>query len=147
MLVPHVFGTGDDDESDSIACRKIHENLEDGLRSRVHLLEEEYDPHEMKALIGRCDLFLGSRMHACIAAISQHVPTVGLAYSNKFRAVFESVGVGDWVIDIRGCDGDDVILVVDRAYGCRAEVRSRLESTIPAVRDSVLGLFGQLSIG
>jgi polysaccharide pyruvyl transferase WcaK-like protein len=101
----------------------------------------------MKALIGRCDLFLGSRMHACIAAISQHVPTVGLAYSNKFRGVFESVGMREWVIDIRGCDGNDVLLAVDRAYGCRAEVRSRLESTIPVVRDSVLGLFGQLSIG
>jgi polysaccharide pyruvyl transferase WcaK-like protein len=147
MLVPHVFGTCEDDESDLIACRKIHGGIEDALHARVHLLEEKFDPHEMKALIGRCDLFLGSRMHACIAAISQHVPTVGLAYSNKFRGVFESVGMGEWVIDIRGCDGNDVILTVDRAYGCRAEVRSRLESTIPVVRDSVLGLFGQLSIG
>jgi polysaccharide pyruvyl transferase WcaK-like protein len=125
MLVPHVFGTGDDSESDVIACRKIYGESEDSLRSHLHLVEEEYDQHEMKALIGRCDFFLGSRMHACIAAISQCVPAVGLAYSRKFHGVFESVGMEEWVIDIRECDGDAVVAAVDRAYQRLPELRSK----------------------
>lgn len=146
MLVPHVIGTGEDSESDVIACRKIYDDTGDSLRAHLHIVEEGYDQHEIKALIGRCDFFIGSRMHACIAAISQCVPAVGLAYSRKFHGVFKSVGVDELVIDIRECDGNAVIATVDRAYQRRAELRAKLEANIPAVRASVLGLFSQLSI-
>lgn len=146
MLVPHVFGTGDDSESDVVACRKIYENIGDSLRADLHLLEEEYDQHEIKALIGRCDFFIGSRMHACIAAMSQCVPAVGLAYSRKFQGVFESIGMEESVVDIREHDGDAIIATVDRAFQLRSNIRERLEEKIPAVRASVLGLFGQLSM-
>jgi polysaccharide pyruvyl transferase WcaK-like protein len=61
----------------------------------------EYDQHEIKGVIGLCDFFIGSRMHACIAALSQGIPTVGVAYSRKFEGVFETVGASDWVIDGR----------------------------------------------
>lgn len=144
MLVPHVFGTGEDSESDVIACRNIYGDAGDRVRSCLHLIEEEYDQHEIKALIGRCDFFMGSRMHACIAAISQCVPAVGLAYSRKFYGVFESVGMEELVIDIRECDGNAVIAAVDRSYQRRAEFRAKLEANIPTVRESVLGLFGRL---
>lgn len=146
MLVPHVFGTGEDSESDVIASRKVYEGTGGSLRASLHLVEEEYDQHEMKALIGRCNFFLGSRMHACIAAISQCVPAVGLAYSRKFHGVFESVGMEDLVIDIRECDGNVVIAAVDRAYQRRTELRAKLEAKIPDVRASVLGLFSRISI-
>lgn len=146
MLVPHVFGPGEDSESDVIACRKVYDDTGDNLRARLHLLEEEYDQHEIKALIGRCDFFLGSRMHACIAAISQCVPAVGLAYSRKFHGVFESVGLEEMVIDIRECDGKVGLAAVDRAYQHRAGLRAKLEVNIPAVRASVLGLFSRLSM-
>jgi colanic acid/amylovoran biosynthesis protein len=147
MLVPHVFGTREDSESDVIACRKVYYNIGDRLREALHLVEEEYDQHEIKALIGRCDFFIGSRMHACIAAISQCVPTVGLAYSRKFHGVFQSVGMEELVIDIRELDGNSIIAAVDRDYQLRSELREKLEAKIPAVRASVLGLFRLLSPG
>lgn len=146
MLVPHVFGTGEDSESDVIACRKVYNDVGDRMRDALHLVEEEYDQHEIKALIGCCDFFMGSRMHACIAAISQCVPAVGLAYSSKFHGVFKSVGMEEMVIDIRGCEGNAVVTAVDRAYQRRSELRAKLEANIPNVRASVLGLFSRLTI-
>ena len=67
------------------------------------IVDREYDQHEIKGVIGMCDFFVGSRMHACIGALSQGIPCVGVAYSMKFRGVFESVGVADWVVDSRQC--------------------------------------------
>jgi colanic acid/amylovoran biosynthesis protein len=61
----------------------------------------DYDQHEIKAVIGRCDFFIGSRMHSCIAALSQGIPTIGVAYSKKFEGVFDSIGMRNWVIDGR----------------------------------------------
>ena len=144
MLVSHVFGTGKDSESDQFACRNIYHETRNSLRDHLHLLEEEYDQHEVKALIGRCDFFLGSRMHACIGAISQCVPAVGLAYSGKFQGVFDSVGMKELVIDIRKNAEKEVIAVVHSAYNRRKELRERLEATIPAVKTFVLELFSTI---
>ena len=146
MLVPHVLGTGEGGESDVIACRKIYDNAGDSTRAHLHLMEEEYDQHEIKALIGRCDFFVGSRMHACIAAISRCVPAVGLAYSGKFYGVFESVGMEKLVIDMRKCNLKDIIKTVDQTYQNRTELREKLEAKMPAVHASILGLSGRLFI-
>jgi polysaccharide pyruvyl transferase WcaK-like protein len=145
MLVPHVIGAGVDSESDVTACHNIYIDAGDSLQGSLHLLEGEYDQHEIKALIGRCNFFIGSRMHACIAAISQCVPTVGLAYSRKFHGVFESVDMEESVIDVREFDEKSIIAAVDRAYQRRAELRAKLDSKIPTVRASVLGLFSLIS--
>ena len=145
MLVPHVLGTGEDIESDVTACRNIYIDTPNHLQGSLHVLEGEYDQHEIKALIGRCNFFVGSRMHACIGAISQCVPAVGLAYSGKFHGVYQSVGMEELVIDIRDLDGTSIIASVDRAYHRRSELRAKLDVKIPTVRASVLGLFSQLS--
>jgi colanic acid/amylovoran biosynthesis protein len=141
MLVPHVLGERENIESDLTACREIYSTTAGELRAHLHLLEEDYDHQELKALIGSCDFFLGSRMHACIAALSQSVPAMGLAYSRKFMGVFASIGMEDAVIDLREHDHTSIIEVVDRAYERRLELRAKLESKIPAVRARVLDLF------
>lgn len=146
LLVPHVFGEGGDSESDLSACRMIYEGADDKLRGNLHLIEEGYDHHELKALIGRCEYFLGSRMHACIAAISQCVPAVGLAYSRKFKGVFASIGMEELVIDLREYDEKSIIPLVDRVYQRRAELRAQLEAKMPDVRAFVLELFGRYTI-
>jgi colanic acid/amylovoran biosynthesis protein len=146
ILVPHVLGSDEKSESDVIACREIYRETEQGLRANLHLIEEDYDQHELKALIGRCDFFLGSRMHACIAALSQSVPAVGLSYSRKFRGVFESVGMKELAIDLREHDENSIVPLVDRIYERRPELRAQLEAKMPTVRASVLELFRRHSI-
>jgi polysaccharide pyruvyl transferase WcaK-like protein len=58
-------------------------------------------------------------MHACIAALSQCVPALGLAYSNKFSGVFETIGVGSLVIDLRAHPSGSIIETVARVFDRR----------------------------
>jgi polysaccharide pyruvyl transferase WcaK-like protein len=109
LLVPHTFAPIGDVQSDPEACRLVMETVVGHKRGRVHLVDREYDQHETKSVIGGCDFFIGSRLHSCIAALSQGIPTVGVAYSKKFKGVFESVGAGDWIMD--GCDMDAAMAV------------------------------------
>ena len=92
----------------------------------MRLVLPKYDPHELKAIIGLCDFFVGSRMHACIAALSQGIPCVGIAYSRKFEGVFSSVGVGDWVIDGRVTGNPEALTRALALYRQRNDVRSEL---------------------
>lgn len=145
MLVPHVFGAGNK-ESDADACRSVYEKADKDTKEYIYLLNEYYDQHETKALIGHCDFFIGSRMHACIAALSQCVPAIGLAYSEKFKGVFESFGLSDLIIDMRTVNGDTANAGINRAFLRRLEIRADLNKKMLTVRPSVLGLFGRILV-
>lgn len=58
------------------------------------------DPIDAKSFISSLDILIGSRMHAMIAALTCGVPSIPLAYSRKFKGVFELVGY-KYVIDLQ----------------------------------------------
>ena len=126
LLVPHTFGAPGNVESDPDACRLVMEAVSATDRRRVHLVNREYDQHEIKGIIGGCDVFIGSRLHSCIAALSQGIPTIGVAYSKKFKGVFETVGAGDWVIDGREMRADVAVSAVEDRIEHRAAIRATL---------------------
>jgi colanic acid/amylovoran biosynthesis protein len=113
LLLPHTFGLPGNINSDPDACFDIIKSFRGKWSDRLHMLVKEYDQSEIKGIIGECAFFIGSRMHACIAAISQGIPTIAVAYSRKFIGVFESVGLGEFVVDLR--DNDEEI-AVNRVY-------------------------------
>ncbi|GAA4378980.1 hypothetical protein GCM10023152_26020 [Agromyces bauzanensis] len=47
------------------------------------------DAREAKGVISRAVLLISARMHACVAALSSAVPTVGISYLGKFEGQFE----------------------------------------------------------
>lgn len=109
LMVPHTFAPEGDVESDPHASEAILSTIPAEFRDRIYLISKKYNQHEIKGVIGTCDFFVGSRMHACIAALSQGIPTIGVAYSKKFRGVFESMNAGDWVIDARSTDSSSAV--------------------------------------
>jgi polysaccharide pyruvyl transferase WcaK-like protein len=141
LLIPHVLGTGA--ESDSDACAQVYEKLAMKCGDRIHHVEGWHSPGEMKYIIGQCDFFLGSRMHACIAALSQSIPTVALAYSRKFLGVMETIGVEDIVLDPQAMTADDILHAIARVYQHKDELRQRLKNKMPEVKEDILNFFSQ----
>jgi polysaccharide pyruvyl transferase WcaK-like protein len=80
-------------------------------------------------------------MHACIAAISQEIPTVGIAYSRKFHGVFESVGVADMVVDGRSVDTDEAVDRVLRCFMNRSEMKTNLRENIGPAKNLIMSTF------
>jgi colanic acid/amylovoran biosynthesis protein len=141
LLVPHVFGTREHAESDSTVCELLYAELKQKYQNRLYMARGEYDQGGIKYVIGTCDFFIGSRMHACIAALSQNVPTVSIAYSRKFIGVMKSIGVEALVADPRNLEHGDILAVIDRVYDQRASLQLQLERTMPGVKKVVLQLF------
>jgi polysaccharide pyruvyl transferase WcaK-like protein len=126
LLIPHTFGLPGNINSDPDACLDILANLDNAYKDRVHMVMKEYDQFAIKGIIGLCDFFIGSRMHACIAALSQGIPTVGVAYSRKFAGVFDSIGAGDMVADARKLTAEDIINKIMADLENRADLKIRL---------------------
>jgi len=106
LIVPHTYDPTGGVDSDPEVCNDVFNSMPELYKARIHLVMENYNQSEIKSIINFCDFFIGSRMHACIAALSQGIPTMAVAYSRKFIGVFESIGTDDMVIDARVTDTD-----------------------------------------
>ena len=144
VLIPHVFGR--ESESDSPVCEKTYEAFRTRYPGKIGWISGCYNQNEIKHIIGHCDFFVGSRMHACIAALSQNIPAVAVAYSDKFLGVMETVGVGALVADARKMSSEEILGVVNRAFEQRASLRRELQQKMPSIRQAVLGLFRDLPV-
>lgn len=135
LLIPHVFGVAG--ESDVAACEHIYSLLRGKHEGKIGLLlgVDTYD--EVKYVIGTCDFFIGSRMHACIGALSQSVPAVSIAYSDKFAGVMESIGVPDLVVDPRVRNEEQILSAVGQAFQQRLLVRQELNARMPLVKQTI----------
>jgi len=147
LLVPHVYGEVQGSESDTLACRQVYRKLRDRYGSRLRMIEGRLSEGEVKWLIGKCDFFVGSRMHACIAAVSQGVPAVSVAYSDKFIGVMETVDIASLVADARNLNQEQILALVADAFRRRESIRSSLQSRMPGVKADLLRVFERAQDG
>lgn len=132
-LVPHVVGDTFYLENDySLA----YELWKEYGNERVILSPFFISPIEAKNYISGLDMFVGSRMHACIAAISSGVPVVPMAYSRKFSGLFrESLGYR-YGIDLKVDDSAKRINELEGVFGSLALIRTEIGRICETVIDN-----------
>lgn len=132
-------------ENDFAACISIYKEFSTIYPQRIFIVRGSYNHSQIKYIIGLCDFFIGSRMHACIAALSQGIPVVGIAYSKKFEGVFETIGCKQMVADMHHSGTDEILDTVTRAFEQRETIARHLEVVIPEVQKQILSLFQCIS--
>jgi polysaccharide pyruvyl transferase WcaK-like protein len=156
LLIPHTIAPPGHVESDPGACQEVFKSFSDTYNNRVHILLgeyngsslkdiigllREYNPSSLKEIIGLCDFFVGSRMHSCIAALSQGIPTLGIAYSNKFHGVFDSVNAVDLVVDARFNDIENTIKSIMAFYADRKRISNTLNKNMQNAQQQIDDIF------
>ncbi len=140
LLVPHVYhepGSHGPSESDEYACKIIFTEFRPKYGERIYLAEGQYTTREIKYVIGMCDLFIGSRMHSCIAALSLGIPGIALSYSDKFLGVMKTIDMTELVADPRTMNLPEILGIIDRALERINDLRMRLQSSIPKVKKQI----------
>jgi len=149
VLVPHVIPRGDfrgSKENDLHACLDVQVRMSKTHPDRLFVVQSECDQAQIKCIIGLCQFFLGARMHSCIGALSQGIPAIGLAYSKKFRGVFETVGVEDLVLDMRSATAQEIVAAVDGLFKTRQAIAERLRERIPVAQRQVQDLLKDVDL-
>lgn len=118
-LVAHVIpGFNFIIEDDYLVCKILQREFPDCV-----VAPHFYSPVEAKTYISGLDMLIGSRMHCCIAAFSSGVPVYPLAYSRKFKGLFEGGFGYKEYSDLKVEDHDTVITKLMDAFRRREEVR------------------------
>lgn len=110
VLIPHVMEKNPDN-NDVIACDEVLRRMVH--TSHVSVVSGEPGAVELKGVIGSCECLIGTRTHATIAAMSQGIPTVSVAYSRKAYGIMKDV-YGDELgmrltVDARAIDVDSLL--------------------------------------
>lgn len=102
-------------------CTKIEDDY--SILKQIHLEYNSFllapafrNPIEAKSYISNLDFFIGSRMHACIAALSSNVPVYPLAYSRKFSGLFKNTLNYCWMGDLVTQNEDQLFNDIIRAF-------------------------------
>ena len=86
---------------DEKVCAELAELID--LPERTHLVLGVSDPDLMISLIGKCDIFIGMRLHAVIFALLNMIPIAALSYDPKVVNLMRETGL-DSVLPLKNLD-------------------------------------------
>lgn len=126
VFFPQVIGPDTDD-------REISRDVAAEIDGAV-ALHDDYDVPLLKGLIGTCDVFVGTRMHSNIFALSNGVPTAAIAYRHKTTGIMRMFGQEEYVTEISDVRAG-LPPVVDSLLEDRGAIERELAEKLPKIRD------------
>ncbi|GMV54407.1 MAG: hypothetical protein AMXMBFR6_02120 [Betaproteobacteria bacterium] len=134
LLLPHVDslnGSVERGNSDSAYLGAIHARLGEYGR-RVTMVPPGLNAAQLKYLAGRCRYFIGGRTHSTIAALSQCVPTLSIAYSVKAQGINRDLfGDTRHVLETPRVSQHTLAAGLDTLVAEEASIRERLTAVMP----------------
>jgi polysaccharide pyruvyl transferase CsaB len=98
------------------------------LPGRIHLIEQPLDPGFVQALIGKCEVIIGMRLHSVIAAINVATPVVALSYAPKVKSVMNLCGLEEFCNPDLITKADVFTMQLQKAWDQRREISIKMQS-------------------
>ncbi len=131
ILFPQVTGPNADSD-DRIPARRIAAQLND-ITSSILQVEQQIPPDLIKALYGKLDVLIGTRMHSNIFAISEGVPVIAIGYLHKTRGIASMLGLDRWVLDIQSITRESLVAKLAELWEGRRAVRAQIAGILPTL--------------
>lgn len=144
-LTPHVV-SGDalqvDDYELAYEIQKEYGN------ERITLSPFFKNPIMAKDYISDLDFFMGSRMHACIAAFSSGVPVIPISYSRKFSGLFEDTLGYKHIADPTTQTTEEIVAFIHDSIEKREDLKQEidliLEEKVESCKQNLTNQFNNL---
>ncbi len=136
ILIPHVDPLdGTAHNSDWHYMKGLYNELTD-LGDRIAILPPTLNASQLKHVIGKCDYFIGARTHSTIAALSQGVPTISIAYSTKAIGINQDLyGSTRYVLETPNVTKQSLADALSLLQSENAEIRAILADKLPEWRE------------
>ncbi|MGD9780906.1 MAG: polysaccharide pyruvyl transferase family protein [Kiritimatiellia bacterium] len=130
LLFPNELSDGRYD--DRAVARDVLERVQCKADVRIFPAENHSGP-EQKGAMARCDLFVASRYHGIVAAMSMGVPTVVIGWHHKYAELLDHFGQRDVGLSSKNCTVDALWACCERTWSHRQEVRKTISARLPEV--------------
>ena len=143
VMVPHVYRMNLRGEMVPGPDGKITDQLYNLVikqlpeyKEKLMVVRGTYPVSEIKAVIGQCDLFVAGRLHAGVAAMSQCIPTILLAYGYKHYGFARLAGMEQYVSNnFKGViHASDIIEKVGLAWKSKGALSGEIARRMVTIR-------------
>lgn len=135
VFLPHCIEPYEE-RDDRIVAHSIYDELRNKPNTR--LLTKEYSLQDLKGMQGIFDIFVGSRIHSVIGALTMNVPSCTLAASSDVRAtglIGKLFQQERWIYQVENLTANALLQHLYQLIECAQTIREEL---IPIVRSAKL---------
>ena len=105
-------------ENDAAVAERVLARM--GRADRATVLSGDHEPASLAALLGRCDLVVGMRLHSLVVASASGVPVVALSYDPKVDLAMGQIGAERFVVPLRDVEAGTLARRMEEALAGRA---------------------------
>jgi len=103
---------------------------------RIKVILNEYSPEELKALFGKCDFFIGERLHSVIGAMSMKVPSIVLSnVSDQRLEIIRDIGQENSICYVEDLREMDLIEKIEEMWVKRDQIKKELNVEIEIAKE------------
>jgi colanic acid/amylovoran biosynthesis protein len=99
-------------------------------QNRIIHVDHRLNPMELKACYSLMDMFIASRLHSGIFAMSSGVPTLFIGYNPKTRGVLEAAGLEQWMLDLDYLDTNVFYELLRQTWENRESIAVKTQSVV-----------------
>jgi colanic acid/amylovoran biosynthesis protein len=133
VLLPHSVRAQTEKlhNNDLPLCREIYQSVT--KKEECLFINDELRSQELRAVIGRCDLFVASRFHAMVSSLAMQVPTLVIGWSHKYQEVLSMFEQQQWAFSYNQLSGallQEKFLLLEKN---EKDIRAQLKKHLPEV--------------
>jgi polysaccharide pyruvyl transferase WcaK-like protein len=134
VLLPHTARPGlpESRMNDLPLCSEIHALIN---HNRVHLIDTNLRPTELRALIAAGAALVTSRFHAMISALATATPVFVIGWSHKYDEVLTEFSMEEMAVPYDQFDVEGLAHRFGELWERREGIAARIERHLPAVLD------------
>jgi polysaccharide pyruvyl transferase WcaK-like protein len=124
---------------DRIVAKDIYKCMKN--KHKVCLIDKEYSPEELKALMSKFNLLISTRVHAAVSALSTLVPSIVITRPTDKRAyglVGKNLDQEKWIYNIINLNADELFIYVKNLLLASDKMRNDLPFTVNLAKKKAL---------
>jgi colanic acid/amylovoran biosynthesis protein len=117
------------EEDDSIAAELLRDMF-GGNRNRIIHIDGSLSPMELKACYGLMDMFVATRFHSGVFAMSSGVATLFIGYNPKTKGFLEAVGLNQLGLDINNLESNQLWELLISTWENRQTIAEKTQAIV-----------------
>lgn len=119
--------------NDLFTVKKIEDAL--GERENIVYLNKEYSAEDLRFIISKCDIFITSRYHGLVTALSEGVVPLVIGWSHKYAETLEDFSLSELCMDYEQLGMDVIFDKLSSVIADRQKYRKVILEHFPKVAD------------
>ncbi len=122
--------------SDFKFANLIYNQLPSPLKTRVFVAEDSYSPEQIKEIISNMDIFIGTRLHPTIFALSSQVPSMAIHHLIKVKGLMKLFELERYFLEVDNIAAEKLNNKVQELIVQKENISQKIARKLPGIENA-----------